>query len=303
VDGIDLNCGCPQNIAKKGNYGAFLLEQPEVLLGLVRELSRVLTVPLSVKVRILLDGVEESLQFYKQLEQAGASMITIHGRTRLQKGLNTGRADWECIRRAVQLLDIPVLANGSMRNLDDVRECIQYTGAAGVMVSEALLEYPALFTETNVKSTNYMRVGPGRLQLAQEYLDLARQYPPEKGGQGRGVRCLRMHLHRILHADLQQHTKIRTDVVDAQTVEDLQKAVDEIRNIHVETNHNVAEEQLSWYVRHTTKHLENEFKMEQERARRQNAPVVDDDEEEDDIPTPAECMTCVFGEDDDDGDY
>jgi tRNA-dihydrouridine synthase 1 len=119
VDGIDLNYGYPQQIAKKGHYGAFLLEQEEILLNLIRQLVPHLHVPLSVKVRLLpppdtgsgplipeddFDIPTASLQLYQKLVDAGIHLLTIHGRTRKQKAEFTGHADWSTIRRAVDLL-------------------------------------------------------------------------------------------------------------------------------------------------------------------------------------------------------
>jgi len=108
VDAIDLNCGCPQNIAKRGKYGAFLLEKEELLLSIVRALSSApdINVPICVKVRLLPSGVEDSLNLYRELVKAGASLICIHGRNRLQRGVSTGSVDWDAIQRAVLDPDI-----------------------------------------------------------------------------------------------------------------------------------------------------------------------------------------------------
>ena len=268
-DGIDINCGCPQGIAKRGKYGAFLLEQEESLLTLIRYMAPRLKVPLSVKVRLLPnDDAEErvtaSLQLYKQLVDAGIHLLTIHGRTRHQKGHMTGAADWSTISMAVNQLGtrIPVLANGSIASAEDVHQCLQVTKADGVMSSEAILEYPPLFQPLTRTTDNHCHNNEdmndacfpqdrvSRLELALEYLELALQYPPDIGGQGTGLKCIRMHMHRFLHADLQEHICIRDALVRARTTNDLYDAVHALREIHEQTNHNPQEEQLSWYVRH-----------------------------------------------------
>ena len=245
VDGIDLNCGCPQNIAKKGHYGAFLLEQEEELVDVVKALTSAVQIPVSVKARLLPSGVEDSIELYRRLiEEGGISLLTIHGRTRLQKAALTGQADWDTIKRAVQLFGdrIPIFANGSIGSLQDAKDCLEYTGADGIMSSEAILEYPPLF------SSNPQRVS--RLHLARQYLELAKEYPTDQGGQGSGMKCIRVHLHRFLHADLQRHTEIRDMVIRSFSLEAFEEALDRLEQIHTETNHNVATEQLSWYVRH-----------------------------------------------------
>ena len=261
VDGVDINCGCPQNIAKKGQYGAYLMEAEggDRIVDIVRYLAPRLKVPVSVKLRILPSEEEhgeprfdDSMVLYRRLVDAGASMLTIHGRTREQRQRKTGAADWEFTKRVVDEFKdrIPVLSNGSISNMDEVEQCLQVTGADGVMASEAILEYPPLFQETNVESTNYTRTGPGRLQMAEDYLELCKQYPPDDGGQGSGMKCIRAHLHRFLHADLQTHTIVRDAVVRAFSMEAADNAVKMVRDIHKEINHDATREQLSWYVRH-----------------------------------------------------
>ena len=163
------------------------------------------------------------------------------------------------------------------------------TGADGVMSSEAILEYPPLFTETNVESTNYKRTGPGRLQMTEDYMELCKQYPPEDGGQGTGLKCIRAHLHRYLHADLQRNPDVRTAVCRCKTTEEADNVVKMVREIHESNGHDISEEQLSWYVRHRAE--ENGFVEEKKAA-------TAEEEEED-------CTYDVFGEvcADDDGDY
>jgi tRNA-dihydrouridine synthase 1 len=254
VDGVDINCGCPQQIAKRGGYGAFLLEEKngDVIVDIVRHLAKHMNVPVSVKVRILPSGLEDSLVLYQRLVDAGAAMLTIHGRTRLQNKVLTGAANWDYIREIVDRFGdrVPIIANGGISNFDDVKRCFEYCGVDGVMSSEAILEYPPLFTETNVISTDYKRTGPGRLQMAVDYLKLCEKYPPQDGGQGSGMKCIRAHLHRFLHADLQAHTEVRDAVVKAFTMEAAWDVVNMIRKIHTNDGHNVSAEQLSWYVRH-----------------------------------------------------
>lgn len=79
------------------------------------------------------------------IEECGAALLVVHGRTREHKKQLTGPANWEIIRRIKAQARIPVIANGGMANFKDCMECLEYTGCDGVMSSEAILEYPALF--------------------------------------------------------------------------------------------------------------------------------------------------------------
>lgn len=80
-DAIDLNLGCPQGIARKGNYGSFLLSQPDKINKCVYAMSTQLKVPITCKVRLLPD-INESIALYKELERHGCSILTVHGRTK-----------------------------------------------------------------------------------------------------------------------------------------------------------------------------------------------------------------------------
>ena len=95
-EAVDLNLGCPQNIAKRGHYGAFL-EEWDLIHKIVNTLHTGLeTIPVTVKFRVF-DSTESSCEFAKMLVKAGASVLAVHGRTREQKGPLTGLADWQKI--------------------------------------------------------------------------------------------------------------------------------------------------------------------------------------------------------------
>ena len=110
VSAVDLNFGCPQAIARKGRYGAFLLEEPGVPVQLVETLARELSVPVTAKVRILPSGIDDSIELCLRMQDAGAAALCVHGRTRAMNKQNSGEADWEAVRRLVEALDIPVIA-------------------------------------------------------------------------------------------------------------------------------------------------------------------------------------------------
>ena len=257
VDAIDLNCGCPTKTAKRGRYGAFLLQSDDFLVDTVQHLAENLSCPLTVKVRLLPDkegniDLEKSLLLYEKLVNAGASMLTIHGRTRFQKGADTGKANWDCIRQVVEKLGerIPIIANGNIQNLDDVRECFALTSVDGVMSSESILEYPPLYTESNTKAVNFKRTGPGRHQIAREYLDLCQLYPPDKGGGGTGMQCVRMHIDTFLHEDWKYKPDLRETMLRVSDISGLYEIVQLLEDFHHEKGHRVENEQSSWYLRH-----------------------------------------------------
>ncbi|KAJ1389974.1 dihydrouridine synthase-domain-containing protein, partial [Ochromonadaceae sp. CCMP2298] len=147
VTAVDLNCGCPQRIAKRGNYGAYLLPQTDLLISCLSALVKNLDCPVTVKIRVL-PTERETLDLVRRIEDTGVSMLTVHGRLVSQSKLFTGPANWDIIRKIKDTLTIPVVANGGIGCYADALECLRITGADAVMSSEALLENPKLFSES-----------------------------------------------------------------------------------------------------------------------------------------------------------
>lgn len=147
-DAVDLNLGCPQGIARKGKYGAFLQEDQELIFSLINKLHLHLSVPVTAKIRIL-DTKENTLEYARNVLSAGASILTVHGRQREQKGHKTGLADWGVIRYLRDQLpkDTVLFANGNILRREDIERCLEVTGADGVMSAEGNLYDPAIFSE------------------------------------------------------------------------------------------------------------------------------------------------------------
>ena len=176
-DAIELNCGCPQRCAKKEGYGAFLMEKPEVLLGIVRAMVAALK-PLGkgvfVKIRVF-DDVERTVSLAKDIEAAGADVLTVHGRTRHQGGgkhQGTAGANWTTIAAVKAALRIPVCSNGNIRVYNDVLRCLEATACDGVMSGCGLLVHPTLFAGDTSDTT----VPPPSVGLALEYLGLTGKF-------------------------------------------------------------------------------------------------------------------------------
>ncbi|KAK4902292.1 tRNA dihydrouridine synthase [Elasticomyces elasticus] len=145
-DAVDLNLGCPQGIAKRGGYGAFLQEDWETIHKLIRNLHDNLEIPVTAKMRVL-DTRERTLEYAKMILDAGASIITVHGRLREQKGHYTGLADWSILRYLREQLppETVMFANGNILQYGDIKDCLDATGADGVMSAEGNLYDPSIF--------------------------------------------------------------------------------------------------------------------------------------------------------------
>lgn len=244
-----------------------MLEKPNVLLDLVKALVARLSIPLSVKVRLLpnpdtkLGHIDKSLDLYRNLVDAGVHLLTIHGRTRFQKGSLTKHSDWEAIRRVVNELGqrIPIFANGSIGNMEDVEECLRVTQADGVMSSEAILEYPPLFA-------NPAKHKKSQAQLAYEYLEWNRKYPNNKGGQGSGSKCVRSHLHHFLHCYLMKDIPTRQAICRSEPDE----LYDIVKKMAKEKPQEAMDPQESWYRRYrnakNNKFQDNDAKEDKKRS-------------------------------------
>ena len=143
---IDINMGCPvKKIAKKGG-GSALLKDPSLAVELVKRISKAVKIPVSVKTRIGWSDKDKNIkEFLLRLQDAGANMFTIHGRTR-EQGFN-GKADWKFIRELKEELEIPVIANGDIFNVKDAIECLKITKADGIMIGRGVLGSPWIIGE------------------------------------------------------------------------------------------------------------------------------------------------------------
>ncbi|RAR14483.1 fmn-linked oxidoreductase [Stemphylium lycopersici] len=193
-DAVDLNLGCPQGIAKRGKYGAFLQEDWDLISRMIRKLDEELDVPVTAKMRVL-ETPEKTLAYAKTLLDAGASIITVHGRRREQKGHNTGLADWQMIRHLRENLpkDTVIFANGNILQHEDIAACLEATGADGVMSAEGNLYDPTIFAApppVGQEGREYWRGRDGKGgyrvdAVMRRYMDIIHKYalgqePPQR---------------------------------------------------------------------------------------------------------------------------
>ncbi|KAJ3348914.1 Poly [ADP-ribose] polymerase 2 [Entophlyctis luteolus] len=146
---IDINMGCPQTHAVHGGYGASLLSRArwDDAARIVRVLSGAaaeLRVPVWCKVRLVENG--GTVEFARLLERSGCKLIAVHGRYPSSVRRRNGLANLDIIKDVKKAVSIPVLSNGNVRCWGDIPANLETTGADGVMVGEALLVNPRLFS-------------------------------------------------------------------------------------------------------------------------------------------------------------
>ncbi|EEQ27123.1 tRNA-dihydrouridine synthase 1 [Microsporum canis CBS 113480] len=169
-------------------------EDPDLIYKLINKLHAELSIPVTAKFRIL-ETKEKTLEYAKMILSAGASILSVHGRRREQKGHNTGVANWEYIRYLRDNLppETVIFANGNILNHGDIRDCLESTGADGVMSAEGNLSDPTIFSTPPPPGSEgriYWRGRDGRGgyrldYVLRQYIDLIYKYvleqePPQR---------------------------------------------------------------------------------------------------------------------------
>ncbi|TEY67458.1 hypothetical protein BOTCAL_0125g00220 [Botryotinia calthae] len=149
VNGVDINCGCPQSWACACSIGAALMHKRELVAEMVKEAKSALKrdgfegkKTVSVKIRIHRD-LRETIDFIKTVQDAGVDFITIHGRMRSTPSSHP--VNLEAIKLLTTHTTVPTLSNGDIFTLSDAFHHTSHTGVSGVMSARGLLENPALF--------------------------------------------------------------------------------------------------------------------------------------------------------------
>ena len=187
ADAVELNVGCPQQCARKAQppYGAFMMNDPDTLVDLVQALAATLRecnppTPLLCKIRVYKD-TDATVALAQRLERAGCACLTVHGRTRHDKGKTGSKcralADWGKIAAVKSALRIPVVGNGNVRVRSDAEAMLRDTGCDAVMSGCGLLVNPALFFEPSPGGdADGVDVSP--VGLALRYLECCSLCPP-----------------------------------------------------------------------------------------------------------------------------
>ena len=146
-DIIDINMGCPvPKVAIKSQAGSALLKNPDKIKEIVSAVVKAVSVPVTVKIRSGWDANSvNAVEVAKVIEEAGASAITVHGRTRAQG--YSGNADWNIIKQVKEMVNIPVIGNGDVTSAEKAKEMLDFTGCDAVMIGRGVLGNPWLIND------------------------------------------------------------------------------------------------------------------------------------------------------------
>ena len=191
-DFLDINMGCPMpKIANSGD-GCGLMRTPELAGQIVAAVKNAVSVPVTVKCRLGWDkGNINVLDFTKRMEDSGAAMVTVHGRTRAM--LYSGTADWDYIRKVRDQLSIPVIANGDIVDAQSALRCLKWTGADGIMIGRATFGDPWIFQQVSAAMAG--REVPERPALADRIATAVKQFELSEQDHGEHIACLEARKH------------------------------------------------------------------------------------------------------------
>ncbi|PYE54564.1 tRNA dihydrouridine synthase [Deinococcus yavapaiensis] len=203
---IDLNLGCP--VPKmKGRGGSCLLQTPEVAAHLVQAMRRAASCDVSAKMRLGWDA-DRSVEIALALQEAGAALISVHGRTAAQR--YEGEANWDAIANVAAHLSIPVIGSGDVTRASQVAEK-KRLGVAGVMIARSAVGNPWIFREA---SGGAAPTNEERAKVALMHAERAAAFYGERTG----IRALRKVLAKYL-------PHLREELVRVETVDDVRRVV------------------------------------------------------------------------------
>mgnify|MGYP004531303511 FL=1 len=192
ADFIDLNMGCPMPKIVGNGDGCALMRDETLAARIVEAVCGAVSVPVTVKMRTGWDkGSVNCVRLAQAVEAAGASAVTVHGRTKTM--LYSGVADWDAIRAVVEAVKIPVVANGDVFDETAALRCKARTGAAGYMIGRAAFGDPWIFTR--VQAALRGESAPERLPLDARMDTALRQIELAAEDKGEHIACLEARKH------------------------------------------------------------------------------------------------------------
>ena len=227
VDMIDINMGCPVPKVVKTGAGSALLKDLDKVRDIVSSVVNSVSVPITVKIRI---GWNEdninAVEVARVCEEAGASAIAVHGRTREQG--YSGSVNLDVIRDVVNAVKIPVIGNGDIRCGEDAKKMLDYTGCSAVMIGRAVMGNPWLIKEIITYLESGININKpsilDKVNMCLKHLDYLLMYKNEKAS----VLEMRSHISWYLKG-VDGSQEIKEKCFKAQSREELVRILEEYK--------------------------------------------------------------------------
>lgn len=223
-DIIDINMGCPAPKVTKNGDGSKLLLDLKKVEEIVKAVVEVSTVPVTVKIRKGWDQEHiVAKEAAKVIERAGASAITIHGRTRSE--FYSGNADWDIIKKVKESVNIPVIGNGDVKTPEDAKRMLEETKCDGVMISRGSLGNPWIFEQVN----DYLNTGKYRIIDLKEKRKVLLDHinlEVEEKGEVTGIKEMRKHVCFYIKGE-KNASEIRDKINHLDTKKEVEDAINE----------------------------------------------------------------------------
>ena len=190
---MDINMGCPVPKVVRNGEGSALMKNPKLVYEIVSAMVKAISKPVTVKIRKGFDDTcINAVEIAKVIEEAGASAVAVHGRTREQ--YYSGKADWDIIRQVKEAVSIPVIGNGDVTSGEKALAMMEQTGCDGVMIARGAQGNPWIFHELlEYEKTGQMPPRPTLEEIKKTMLRHA-QLQIQYKGDYIGIREMRKHV-------------------------------------------------------------------------------------------------------------
>lgn len=215
---FDVNMGCPVPKVVNNGEGSALMKNPKLVGEIVRELYKAVDKPITIKIRTgFTEDSVNAREICKIAEENGASLITIHGRTREQ--YYAGEANWDLIAEAKQSVSIPIIANGDVFNGQDALNILKHTACDGLMVGRGAMGNPWIFKEITYALENKAYTLPTAIEIF-EMIKRHGEMLIDHKGEYIAMREMRKHVSWYTRG-LKNSTKMRGEINTVESYEEL----------------------------------------------------------------------------------